>query len=117
MFYYITFLIRILSDPNPNGSITIDSDPSKRSDPFGFRSPTMTRSVNRISDSAPAFDAEVCGVEMPLELGILHIDLGALRTLEAGPALSLVVNLHQMVPHILRPDKIHVQDTYHEQHV
>ncbi len=39
---------------------------------------------------------------MSLELGILHIDLGALRTLEAGPALTLVMDLDQVVLHVLQ---------------
>jgi hypothetical protein len=39
---------------------------------------------------------------MSLELGILHIDLGALGTLEAGPALTLVMDLDQVVLHVLQ---------------
>ncbi len=39
---------------------------------------------------------------MSLELGILHVDLGTLRTLEAGPALTLVVDLDQVVLHVLQ---------------
>ena len=39
---------------------------------------------------------------MSLELGILHIDLGALGTLEAGPALALVMDLDQVVLHVLQ---------------
>jgi hypothetical protein len=39
---------------------------------------------------------------MSLELGILHIDLGTLRALEAGPALTLVMDLDQVVLHVLQ---------------
>ena len=43
-------------------------------------------------------------VEVSLELCVLHIDLGTLRALEPGPALTLVMDLDQVVLHIL-PEK------------
>ena len=43
-------------------------------------------------------------VEVSLELCVLHIDLGTLRAFEPGPALTLVMDLDQVVLHIL-PEK------------
>jgi hypothetical protein len=52
----------------------------------------------------------MCCVEVPLELGILYVNLGALGTLEPGPALTLVMDLDQMVFHILH--KTHPPQLY-----
>jgi hypothetical protein len=44
---------------------------------------------------------------MSLELSILHIDLGTLGALEAGPALALVMDLDQVVLHVLQNSTLH----------